>query len=817
LTGCPEHSGQLRVLERMLKSHYFVFILILLSGSVFAQDAAVITGSVRDKANNEAILFAPVQIQGTTTGAVTDENGEFRIENLKPGLYNLEVSYTGYKKAVLFEVEVTNSRPAVVTILLEPQVVETKGVEIVASTISNREESPVSVRTIGTNEIKRNPGGNRDISRAIRALPGVAAIPSFRNDIIIRGGAANENRFYIDGIEIPNINHFATQGASGGPVGLINVDLIQEVEFYSGAFPATRGNALSSVLEFGFKDPRRDKTTANFVVGSSDIGVTLETPTSKNSGLLLSVRRSYLQGLFSVLGLPFLPTYNDFNAKWKWDINERNKLTVIGLGALDQFDLNLKLAEDSTSEDFVRNQYLLDNLLVYGQWNYTGGIKWDHYREKGRWSFILSTNKLQNEAYKNENNDENLPRVFEYKSSETEHKFRTEYKLFPVRGWKLTTGVNLERAAYTNDATTPVFVPALDSTIFLDENSEYSFIRYGFFAQSSKALLNQKLTLSFGLRLDGNEFNASMRNPLNQFSPRIAARYTFAPQWSINMSTGIYYQLPPYTVLGFRRNDVPGNPDALYVRNAQVVAGVEYDWNQRNSIITVEGFYKDYSNYPVSMNNGISLANLGADFGVVGKEDISSVGLGRAYGAEFLLQQRFYKGWYGILSYTYVRSEFTGLDGKYVPSSWDSRHLVSVTGGKRFGKNWEIGGRYFLSGGLPFTPDDVSSSMIVFNWDRFGLGQPDWSQINSQRIKAFQQLDIRIDKKWFFSKWSLNLFFDVQNVLNSVTPLKPALDVQRDEQGNPVIDPNDPSRYLPNFLNQSTGSTLPSIGIIVEL
>lgn len=807
----------MRVLERMLKSHCFVIVFTLFTAAVFAQDAAVITGTVRDKVNNEAILFAPVQIQGTTAGAVTDENGEFRIENLKPGLYNLEVSYTGYKKAVLFEVEVTNSRPAVVTILLEPQVVETKGVEIVASAISNREESPVSVRTIGTNEIKRNPGGNRDISRAIRVLPGVAAIPSFRNDIIIRGGAANENRFYIDGIEIPNINHFATQGASGGPVGLINVDLIQEVEFYSGAFPATRGNALSSVLEFGFKDPRKDKTTANFVVGSSDIGVTLETPTSKNSGLLLSVRRSYLQGLFSVLGLPFLPTYNDFNAKWKWDINERNKLTVIGLGALDQFDLNLKLAEDSTSEDFVRNQYLLDNLLVYGQWNYTGGIKWDHYREKGRWSFILSTNKLQNEAYKNENNDENLPRVFEYKSSETEHKFRTEYKLFPVRGWKLITGANLERAAYTNDATTPVFVPALDSTIFLDENSGYSFIRYGFFAQSSKALLNQKLTLSFGLRLDGNEFNASMRNPLNQFSPRIAARYTLAPQWSINMSTGIYYQLPPYTVLGFQRNDVPGNPDALYVRNAQVVAGVEYDWNQRNSIITVEGFYKDYSNYPVSMNNGISLANLGADFGVVGNEDISSVGLGRAYGAEFLLQQRFYKGWYGILSYTYVRSEFTGLDGKYVPSSWDSRHLVSVTGGKRFGKNWEIGGRYFLSGGLPFTPDDVSSSMLVFNWDRFGLGQPDWSQINSQRISAFQQLDIRIDKKWFFSKWSLNLFFDVQNVLNSVTPLKPSLDVQRDEQGNPVLDPNDPSRYLPNFLNQSTGSTLPSIGIIVEL
>lgn len=789
----------------------------LITHAVMSQDTGVISGTVRDKVNNEPILFAPVQVQGTTTGAVSDENGAFRIENLKPGLYNLEVSYTGYRKAVLFEVEVTNSRPAVVTILLEPLAVETQGVEIVASTISNREESPVSVRTIGTNEIKRNPGGNRDISRAIRALPGVAAIPSFRNDIIIRGGAANENRFYIDGIEIPNINHFATQGASGGPVGLINVDLIQEVEFYSGAFPATRGNALSSVLEFGFKDPRKDKTTANFVVGSSDLGVTLETPTGKDSGLLLSVRRSYLQGLFSLLGLPFLPTYNDFNAKWKWDINERNKLTVIGLGAYDQFRLNLQLADDSTSEDFFRNQYLLNNLLVYGQWNYTAGIKWDHYRERGRWSFIASSNTLQNDAYKHEDNNEDLPRVFDYSSRETEYKFRTEYKLFPVNGWKLITGVNLERAAYSTDSRTPVFVQDLDSTVFVQQSTGLDLIRYGLFAQSSKALLSQKLTLSFGVRLDGNGFNSAMANPLNQFSPRLAARYSFAPRWSFNASAGTYYQLPPFTVLGFRNNGLLANDDAQYIRNQQFVAGVEYDWSRRNSIITVEGFYKDYSNYPVSMNNGISLANLGADFGVVGTEDIASVGLGRAYGAEFLFQQRFYNGWYGIVSYTWVRSEFTGLDGRFVPSSWDSRHLVSVTGGKRFGKNWEIGGRYFLSGGLPFTPDDVQASMLIFNWDRFGVAQPNWTRINSDRISAFQQLDIRVDKKWFFTKWSLDVFLDIQNVLNSVTPLKPALDVQRDEQGNPVTDPNDPTRYLPNFLEQSTGNVLPTIGIIVEL
>jgi hypothetical protein len=797
---------------------YVVFsILFVISVRGIAQDIAVITGTVRDKTNNEAILFAPVQIQGTATGALTDENGAFRIENLRPGLYNLEVSYTGYKKALVLEVEVTNSRPAVVSILLEPLIIETQGVEIIASTLSNREESPASVRTIGTNEIKRNPGGNRDISRAIRALPGVAAIPSFRNDIIIRGGAANENRFYIDGIEIPNINHFATQGASGGPVGLINVDLIQEVEFYSGAFPATRGNALSSVLEFGFKDPRRDKTTANFVVGSSDLGVTVETPTGEKSGLLFSVRRSYLQGLFTLLGLPFLPTYNDLNAKWKWDIDDRNKITFIGLGAIDQFDLNLGLADDTTDENYPRNRYLLNNLLVYEQWNYTAGARWDHYREKGRWTVVLSQNTLQNDAYRHEDNDFSKPREFDFSSRESEYKFRTEYKLFPVKGWKMITGINAERARYTNRATTPVFFPPLDSTVVLSENSAFEMIRFGYFAQASKAMLGQKLTLSLGLRLDGSDFNASMQNPLNQFSPRVAMRYALAPRWSLNVSSGIYYQLPAYTVLGFRENDIARNSDALYTRNRQISGGVEYDWSSRNAVISVEGFYKGYDRFPLSVAKGISLANLGADFGVVGKEDVSFTGLGRTYGVEVLLQQRFFEGWYGILAYTFVRSEFTGADGRYVPSSWDSRHLLSVTGGKKFGRNWEIGGRFAFSGGLPFTPDNIPASLLTYNWDRLGVGQTDWSRINSQRIRAFHQLDLRIDRKWFFAKWSLDVFLDVQNVYNQVTPLKPALDVQRDPAGNPVTDPSDPSRYLPAFLDQSNGSVLPSIGIIVEL
>jgi outer membrane receptor for ferrienterochelin and colicin len=770
-----------------------------------------------DGSTNEAVPFAAVVVQGTTTGANTDLDGLFEIKNLSPGLYNLECMATGYNKAVRFEVEVTNDRPANIEFRLDPIIIETKEIEIVASSISNVEESPVSVRTIGTNEIKRNPGGNRDISRAIRSLPGVAAIPSFRNDIIIRGGAANENRFYIDGIEIPNINHFATQGASGGPVGLINVDLIQEVEYYSGAFPAARGNALSSVLEFDFKEARRDKYAANFIVGSSDLGVTVEGPTGERSGLVMSARRSYLQGLFSILGLPFLPTYNDLNAKWDVQVNEKNRLTIIALGAYDQFDLNLNLKTDSSSEDFILNKYLLENLAINEQWNYTVGAKWDHYTDLGKWSYIISRNALQNNAFKYTDNNESLPKTFDYSSRETENKARIEHKRNFANGLKLTMGVSAEWAEYVLSNEAYVFNSILDSTFRVNQKSGFDIPKYGFFIQSSKAFLENKIVLSGGLRGDGTTYNDRMANPLNQLSPRLSVKYRLNKKWSLNANTGVYYQLPQYTILGYEEEGILQNKQANYIRNTQAVMGVQYDWDERNTVITFEGFYKNYNNYAVSNNKGVSLANLGADFGVIGNERIDFIGLGRAYGLEVLYQQRFFEGFYGILAYTFVRSEFTGANNVWAPSSWDSRHLVSLTGGKKFKNNWEVGGRFQFSGGLPYTPDNVASSMLISNWDKFGVAQTDWSKLNSTRIKAFHQLDIRVDKKWFFEKWSLDVFLDIQNIYNKVTLLKPILDVKRDSQGNPIVDANDPTRYVPNFLENTNGTLLPSIGIIVEL
>jgi outer membrane receptor for ferrienterochelin and colicin len=794
-----------------------LFLIPVLLNSWLQAQTSSISGKVRDFDTGEPVPFALVSVQGLTMNTAADLDGNFLIKDIAPGFYNIEITSLGYEKFIVFELEVTVDRPAEVDVVLKTASVGLKEVEIKASSISRSEESPLSARSIGTSEIKRNPGGNRDISRAIRVLPGVAIIPTFRNDIIIRGGAANENRFYIDGIEIPNINHFATQGASGGPVGMLNVDLINEVEFYSGSFPVARGNMLSSLLEFGFKEPRSDKRTLNMVVGSSDLGITIDGPTGAKSGLVLSVRRSYLQALFALLELPFLPTYNDYNLKWAWRPDDQNKFTLISIGALDNFNLNTGLKTSPDDENFLRNRYLLDNLVTNDQWNYTIGGRWDHYREKGSWSLVVSRNMLQNDAYKYQQNDENLPKTFDYSSNEQENKIRIERKLSPQKGWRILYGAGYERAVYNNSSSFSDFSPISDDTVLVKYNTDLSFNKAQLFLQTSKSFFNNKLIVSAGVRTDVADAGSEMKNPIDQLSPRISAKWQLSPQWSFNVGSGIYYQLPPYTALGFRNNGLLVNSDMKYVRNEQVAAGLQFDGEKSNRTVTLEGFYKKYSNYPVSVTRGISLANFGADFGVVGNEDLVSIGLGRAYGLELLLRQKLYKGFYGIVAYTFVRSEFTGLDNKYVASSWDSRHLVSVTGGLQMKRNYEVGFRFALSGGLPYTPDDENASLNVDTWNTLNVALPDWSRLNSQRIETFHQLDVRVDKKWYFNRWTLDLFLDIQNIYNSVTPLKPTLDVQRDENGDPVLNPNDNTRYLPNYLDNSNGSVLPSIGLIIEI
>ena len=794
-------------------------LLLLIHFVSLGQNNGIVKGRIFNELTNEPIPFAKVILIDTEKGAVSTINGDFSITGIAPGFYSLEVTYIGFKNRIIQELNVSNVKPIVLEIGLQETSASLKEVVVKANPYRENNESPISLINISAEEIMRNPGGNRDISKVLQSFPGVGATVAFRNDILVRGGAPSENRFFLDGIEVPNINHFATQGSSGGPVGLINVNFIREVEFYSGAFPADYGNSLSSVIKFNQKEGSYDQFNGTLTLGSSDLGITLEGPFGKNkkSSYLFSARRSYLEFLFQALALPFLPAYNDFQYKHTYKINNKNKLVVIGLGAIDQFSLNESVNDGLDDEDAVeRNKYILGNLPVSTQWNYTIGAKWTRYSNNGFQNFIVSRNMLNNKSVKFQDNIETPEnQILNYVSREMENKFRYEHS-FKKYGFKFKYGAGFETGRYTNNTFNKVAINGVVQTI--DFSSEIDILKYAIFFQTSKSFINNRLTFSLGLRSDANNYSDDMNNLLEQFSPRLSGSFALNDKWKINANIGRYFQLPAYTVLGYRDEAgslVNKNNNVTYIQADHIVAGLEYRPSDFSKI-TVEGFYKVYSNYPFLINKGLSLANLGADFGVVGNEPVNSSSEGRTYGVEFFAQQKLRKNFFGIVSYTFVVSEFTDATGELVPSAWDARHIASVSVGRKFKKDWQVGAKFRFSGGTPYTPYDTDLSSQIPVWNVTQQGLLDYSQLNSLRLAANHGLDIRIDKKWYLKKTTLNAYVDIQNIYNFQAEQPPLFTVEKDANDNPIVNPLMPNAYQWKYLSNVAGTVLPSIGIMFE-
>ncbi len=803
---------------RIIKIAFLILLMILPLGLTYSQQG-VIEGRIYNTKNNEPVPFASVAIYGTTIGSVSDLDGKFLFTGLEPGYVELRVSSVSFESYVSEDILVTNAKKVFLDIPLEEANVELEEVVIKASPFRKIKESPVSFQRISIKEIEKSPGGNRDISKVIQSYPGVASTPAQRNDVIVRGGGPSENSFYLDGIEIPNINHFATQGASGGPVGIINADFLREVNLYSGAFPANKGNALSSVIDLYQVDGNQDKLNFRGSLGASDLALTLNGPIGEKTSYVLSYRRSYLQFLFQLLELPFLPKYNDFQLKVKTKLNEKNELSLISIGSYDNNNLNLDANE--TEEQ----QYILGFLPESFQWSYAIGAVWKHYRQQGYDTWVLSRNYLHNESLKYQDNivqEENLN--LNYKSDEIENKFRYEHTSFFKKGLKVNYGLNFEYAKFYASTYEKLFV--YDEPVTLDTESAFDLFKWGLFGQASKELFSQRLILSLGLRADANNYNDNMARLWNQFSPRLSASYQLTTGWYLNFNAGRFYQEPAYTSMGFKNDEgALVNKDRLkYIRADHIVAGVEW-LPGKESKISVEGFYKKYSNYPFSLIDSVSLASKGADFGIYGNEPVSSTSEGRAYGAEFLYRNRDLFGSNLTISYTLVRSETfprkeSLTDLGYIPTSWDNIHLLNIYGFREFKRNWQFGFKWRFVGGQPYTPYDEYTSSLVEYWDVTGFAALDYNQYNQLRYQSFNQLDIRVDKEWFLSRISINLYVDIQNLLNSTSISSTFLVQELDAEGNPIIinpsDPVDMQRYSLKELDSVAGTILPTIGVIIE-
>lgn len=785
-----------------------VFSFAFVSAIAFAQQG-FIKGRIYNARTNEPLDFCTVLIQGTGIVSITDLDGTFLFAGIKPGFYRLVTSYIGFEPAVSPEIQVAGNQTVFVDIPVTEKSQELREV-VVSRPVSLRQlASPVSLLQIGVQDIEKSAGVNRDVSKVLQSLPGVGFTSPQRNDLIVRGGGPSENVFYLDGVEIPVINHFATQGSSGGAVGVINPDFVREINFYSGAFPANMGNALSSVMDIQQRDGSTDRLHTSMTIGASDAGITIDGPLSPEATFIASARQSYLQFLFQAIGLPFLPTYNDFQFKAKIRIGAHNELKFIGIGAIDDMVLNTGLKNPNESQ-----RYILSYLPVYKQWNYTVGTVFRHFSERHYDTWVLSRNMLRNANFKYLDNDETKPKTQNYKSDEAENKLRFErnYTELPVR---LTVGFGFKYARYTNDTYRQILVSG--SPVALSYSTDLNLFGYQAFMQTSDTYIGERLKLSFGISLSGNDYNKNMSNPLLQASPRFSASYGLTEQLSLSANIGRFVMQPSYTSLGYRDETgvlVNRNEKVCFTGSNQAVVGIEFKPSEKLRF-TAEGFFKAYDHYALSVAEGISMASKGTEYGQVGDEKIISDGKGRAYGVELLVKVLELSGFNISSTLTLFRSEFTNVSGVYLPSGWDVKSLFNLQASYKFGKSWNLAGRWHYSGGAPYTPIDESLSSLKNVWDSRNLPYLDYSMYNSKRLRPSHILDLRIDKEFYFRKWMLDLYADVQNVYAYTTESVPNY-TNLDAYGNPVTNSSDPSRYVLRKIGDLGGNVLPTLGIMVK-
>ena len=786
----------------MLKFHLFV-LLLFSNFYLIAQNTGQLIGRVLDQQTQLPIEGVTILLEDTTIGVVTDAEGYFNFREIPTQTYNLKISHLGYQSQTVYNIIVKTFGTPPLQVLLEESTNELEEIVVVQSPFRTSVETPLSIQTFSAVEIETYPGGNNDITKVIQSMPGISpSIGGFRNDIIIRGGAPNESVYYLDGIEIPNINHFSTQGSAGGPVGMLNVSFIRDVTLSSSAFGAEYDNPLSGVLSFDQREGNPNRFGGNFRLGASEAALTLEGPLFRKekeqaakTTLLFSVRRSYLQFLFELIGLPIRPDYWDYQWKINHEIDAYNTLVFLGLGTIDDFSVK---APDNFDE---QQQATIEQVPIIQQKTITMGLSWKRKYKNGKGSMVtaISTNGLQNIFSRFQDNTNKTGVIFENDSHEQETKFRFQTVHY-LDQWKVGAGTNIQFSDYGNDTQSVLYN--------LDYSTGIDFIKYGFFAKAERKFFQDNLGLSLGFRVDADSFSEGS-GLMDNFSPRLSLTYNLTEDqtWKINASVGRYYKIPTYTMLGFQNTQRRFvNQNAKYTRSDHWVAGLEYAPGNA-SRITLEGFYKKYSQYPISLIDGVSLANKGGGFEVLGNEAIRSDGKGKSYGLEALYQQKLTKNFYGVFAYTYFHSQFTTTQGDYLPSVWDSRHLISFSGGYKLKRNWEISARWRFSGKTPYVP--VNQNATLQAYPEVVL---DYQQLGNVKLDPFNLADIRFDKKWNFKRYSFNFYFEIQNFLAQSVPRPEEYGLNRNDEGVLIL----PRSLVEVDTGENDNIPIPSFGFVVD-
>ncbi|UCC81067.1 MAG: TonB-dependent receptor [Candidatus Zixiibacteriota bacterium] len=719
-------------------------ISVLLSAlcvtAVIADDrVGNIRGSVINAVTREPLPGARVILAGTGLGAATNIDGDYLIDNIPVGTYVVQASLIGYDYDVKNDVVIDPTKVIELDFALRENPLDYGKIVVTPDYFTKSPDFELSTQVQSNEEIRRLPGGFEDVVRAVSILPGVAQAQNGRNDLIIRGGAPSENLYVVENLESNNINHFGTQGASGGPLSFINLDYVEETSFTTGGFGVRYGDKLSSVLNIDLRKGRTDRLGGKATISASQFGLDFESPLSDNASFLLSARRSYLDLIFKASGFSFVPEYWDFISKVDYRIGKSDNISFLVTGALDR----VKYFNDTPDD-------LFDNSRVLGsdQDQAISGITWQHLIQNGFTNLTIGYNFAD---FFYQQNDSLLNPIFRNKSTENEIYVKGEIIYQFSREFEVTAGLKTQHLNFRNDVLISGFLTDYGDSLAIDRLFEASATKASSFMQFS--YYKKWFKLSAGLR--GDYFD--LIKDKYATSPRFQGSISLSEVTDINLSYGQYFQSPSNIWLIAN----PINRELSFIKANQYIAGIE-QLLRRDVKASLETYYKTYHDYPSSLDRPyLIMANTGAGFGggdegfaSFGLDRLASDGKGRSWGIEFLVQKKYSEiPCYGIISIGYGHSKFTAIDGITRPSNWDQRWIINLGGGYIFDSKWEIGTKFRLATGRPYTP---------FNND----GTKDISAYNTERIDVNHSLDLRLDRRWMFDKWMMVTYVDIQNIYN---------------------------------------------------
>jgi outer membrane cobalamin receptor len=722
-----------------------LLLFLSLYGVTFPQsNTGVINGKLLDKETQNPVAGASIQIIGTYLSTESDANGEFSFTGLKLETYQLKVSVLNYSPIIKSDLVVYASKPLDVVIQLIPMNITLETINVDANYFSKSSDVNISTMNLDFEEIRRAPGATEDISRMLQTAPGVSIGNDQRNDIIVRGGSPSENLLLIDGIEIPNINHFNTQGSTSGAIGFINVKFIQEANIFTGGFPSRFGDKSSGVVDIRFREGSRKKFYSDINLNVGGFGGIFEGPLfSEKGSYIVSVRRSYLELLKGAIQLSAVPNFWDINLKLNYDLSPSDKLSLIGFGSIDRIDF------DGDKTDDLDDPY---GKAFSHQNNYVAGFNYTKIFKKG---YLQTTQSNSISDYDIVSYGQRQDTVqFNDKATEREHTLKTElnYQANKIFNLNFTVGgklANVKNNVFAKQDTT--YAGYIRPDLIFD-NTVSTYKLFGSFNLTSK-FLNDNLVVNAGFRVDYFDYI----NLKTYFSPRVGASYKLTPLTTINASYGIFYQAPAYLWLASN----PINKNLNDIRSEHFILGFEQLLSP-DFKFTVEAYEKRYKDYPVATENPtFILIDGGSDFGPNLVGPAVSAGKGYVRGIDFSLHKKLTgNGFYGMLNYSYSYSNFTALVGGEKPGAYDPTNQITLIAGYQVADEWLVGFKIKYAGGKPYTPLDINLST------QFNRGIYATNDFNSARYPDYIRVDLRIDKKVNFKKASLVGYIEFQNLLN---------------------------------------------------